>query len=344
MTVFFAIVALAAIGFAIFVLLKNKQLENSLTAANQESERLRQHYDAEATRIYNEAQSAIAKANNSVDQQLIDLKEESERIRQHYETEALKIKKAAYATVSELEPLRKYESLKDAETEIKRIVTDAVTEATALRNEAQALLEQARTAATEERSKATQRAKEIRQQADALLNQATRDAGRIVEDATKRAEQIGGDAYIALRDKRTLEQAVQALWNVTEGYGDRYVIPSRSVLDELATEFGHDEAGDALKNAREHSRRMVEQHQAAACNYVETDRRDRANRFVVDAFNGRVDAILSRTRHDNYGTLEQEIRDAFSLTNLNGRFQRCANSPSVSRCPARRIEVGVRCP
>jgi hypothetical protein len=39
---------------------------------------------------------------------------------------------------------------------------------------------------------------------------------------------------------------------------------------------------------------------------------------VVDAFNGRVDAILTRTKHDNYGTLEQEIRDAFSLVNLNG--------------------------
>jgi hypothetical protein len=51
---------------------------------------------------------------------------------------------------------------------------------------------------------------------------------------------------------------------------------------------------------------------------VEPDRRDRANRFVVDAFNGRVDAILTRTKHDNYGTLEQEIRDAFSLVNLNG--------------------------
>src|SRR5205807_4923165 len=111
---------------------------------------------------------------------------------------------------------------------------------------------------------------------------------------------------------------VQALWNVTEGYGDRYVIPSRSVLDELASDFGNTEAGEALKSAREHSRRMVEQKQAATCKYEEVDRRERANRFVVDAFNGRVDAILSRTKHDNYGTLEQEIRDAFSIVNLNG--------------------------
>jgi hypothetical protein len=90
------------------------------------------------------------------------------------------------------------------------------------------------------------------------------------------------------------------------------------LLDDLAGDFGHTQAGEALKAAREHTRRMVEQKLAATCNYEEPDRRERANRFVVDAFNGRVDAILTRSKHDNYGTLEQEIRDAFSLVNLNG--------------------------
>ena len=194
----------------------------------------------------------------------------------------------------------------------------ALKEATALRSEALNLLEQARSAAANERTLAIHRAKEIREQAEALLNQATRDAGRIISDAEKRAEQIGGDAYEALRDKQTLEKAVQALWNATEGYGDRYVVPSHSLVDDLAATFGYTEAGQALQYARAQSRRMVEQKQAATCNYQEADRRDRANRFVVDAFNGRVDAILSRSRHDNYGTLEQEIRDAYSLVNLNG--------------------------
>src|SRR5438046_9915232 len=39
---------------------------------------------------------------------------------------------------------------------------------------------------------------------------------------------------------------------------------------------------------------------------------------------GRVDAILSRAKYDNYGTLEQEIRDAFSLVNFNGKAFRNA--------------------
>ena len=68
----------------------------------------------------------------------------------------------------------------------------------------------------------------------------------------------------------------------------------------------------------------MEQGEAAACDYVEANRREIAIRFVIDAFNGRVDAILSRAKNDNYGTLEQEIRDTFSLVNLNGQAFRNA--------------------
>jgi hypothetical protein len=193
-----------------------------------------------------------------------------------------------------------------------------------LRQEAKRLLDQTHEAAAGERVRAQQRVKEIGEQADALLTQATRDAGRIVADAEKRAEQIGGGAYAALRDKQLLEQAAAAMRNVIEGYGDRYVIPTHSVLDDLAVEFCYDAAGVALKSAREQSRRIVEQGEAAACDYVEANRREIAIRFVIDAFNGRVDAILSRAKHDNYGTLEQEIRDAFSLVNLNGQAFRNA--------------------
>jgi len=329
MTIFLAVAAVVFLGLFIVMLLKGQRLQKlvnardtEIAAVKQESAGFLQHYEAEALRIHNEAQAKISNAQQLVDQHHADLKQEADRIRQHYDTEARKSQEAAEAfiakTLQELEPLRKYESLRGTGAEIERVLTVAMTEATALRKDAKTLLEQARTAAAEERSKTTQRAREIRDQADALLNQATLNAGRIVEEAHKRAEQIGGDAYVALRDKQTLEQAVQALWNVTDGYGDRYVIPTRSLLDDLATDFGHTEAGEALKAAREQTRRMVEQKQAAACNYVETDRRDRANRFVVDAFNGRVDAILSRTKHDNYGTLEREVRDAFSLVNLNG--------------------------
>jgi hypothetical protein len=38
----------------------------------------------------------------------------------------------------------------------------------------------------------------------------------------------------------------------------------------------------------------------------------------LDAFNGKVDSILSRSKADNFGTLEQQIRDAYATVNYNG--------------------------
>lgn len=327
------IIVLACLVLVIFTQFTNKKLERRVVESQAEAQRLRQYYDAETRRIqgetdalvantHAEASKSLTSAQALLDQQLVAMQQDFERKRQHYQARALQAETEARAEVEkireELEPLRKYASLQDPEAHASRLLSEAIQESEGLRKEANALLEAARGAATEQRVQAAQKAKEVRQQAEAVLAQATREAGTIVSDAEKRAEKIGGDAYIALRDKQTLEQAVQALWNTTEGYGDRYVIPSRSLLDELAEDFGHTEAGEALRVAREQSRRMVEQKQAATCNYEEPDRRERANRFIVDAFNGRVDAILSRTKHDNYGSLSQEMRDAFSLVNLNG--------------------------
>jgi hypothetical protein len=326
MTITFVILFLLALAGAIFLFFKNKQLgdevvrlQNWAQTAIADAQRAA---DQKVAEMQQESQVSVAEAQKLIDQQLAEMQQESERVKQHYEAEARKIQEAADAlvakTIRDFEPLRKYERLRDAEADAQKQLAEALKQANDLRAEAQILLEQAKGSAANERTLAIHRAKEIREQADALLNQATRDAGRILSEAEKRAEQIGGEAYEALRDKHTLEKAVQSLWNVTEGYGDRYVVPSHSLLDELAASFGYAEAGQSLQSARAQSRRMVEQKLASACNYEDPDRRDRANRFVVDAFNGRVDAILSRSRHDNYGTLDQEIRDAFNLVNLNG--------------------------
>ncbi len=46
--------------------------------------------------------------------------------------------------------------------------------------------------------------------------------------------------------------------------------------------------------------------------------------FVTDAFNGKVDSILTRVKKDNFGKLRQEIMDAFVLVNMNGKAFRNA--------------------
>jgi hypothetical protein len=304
------------------VLINNKKLEQKLAAEKQETERLRQYYESETSRVYNEAQAAVAEAQRLVDQQSADLKQEAERVRQHYEAEARKSQEAAEAlvakTIREVEPLRKYEYLRDAEGEAQRQLAEALKEAAALHAEAQSLLEQSRTAAANARFQAIQKAKNIHEQADARLNQAIRDAGRIIAEAEQRAQQISGDAYTALRDKQMLEQAAEAMRNIIEGYGDRYLVPTHSLLDDLAAEYGYDAAGQSLASAREQSKRMVEQGEAAACDYVETSRRNTAIQFVIHAFNGSVDATLSRVKSDNYGILEQRIKDCYSIVNRDG--------------------------
>lgn len=255
---------------------------------------------------------------------------EKERVRER-ETTASELREAKAHYESELrselqrlEPLRRFESMAEAEQNAQRSLSEALALAESLRAQAKAYAESEKARTDMETRAARERAKEHQQLTETLLKNATENARLLLDDAHKKAEAIGGNAYLALREKDGLEQAVKAIRNVIDGYGDRYVVPTRSVLDELAADFSHLEAGQRLTIAREHSRRMVEENHAATCDYSEAKRKETAVRFVVDAFNGRVDGILSRTKHDNMGTLEQEIRDAFSLVNLNGEAFRNA--------------------
>src|SRR5207248_1161246 len=194
------------------------------------------------------------------------------------------------------------------------------TEIAGAKAETQAAIANIQTAYDQKIADLNAEAQRIREQYETEARKLADEAdARVAELEPLKGYAVLKDAYTALRDKQLLEQAAAAMRNIIDGYGDRYVVPTHSVLDDLAVEFGYDAAGVALKSAREQSRRMVEQGEAAACDYVEVNRRDIAIRFAIDAFNGRVDAILSRAKNDNYGTLEQEIRDTISLVNLNGK-------------------------
>jgi DNA repair exonuclease SbcCD ATPase subunit len=328
MTTFLLIViALLAIALGVFILLKKlldkklakakDDLAKQIEAGRNEVQALRDEYNREAGRISADYEQRIAALEN-----------DAERVRQHYQTEAQRAQEEAHAallkTQQDLAALSQYANLADAEQEVGKRLQAAISEAEALEAEAQAMLQHAKDDADRERQEGHIRAKDIYTQAEALLVQAQRDATRIHRQAEENAQQLAGEAYQALSQKRELEQTVQSIKNIIEGYGDRYIVPTHSLLDELASDFGHLAAGESLRIARENSRLMVVDGAAANCEYSEAARRDTAIRFVVDAFNGKVDAILSRLRNDNYGTLEQEIRDAFKVVNLNGEAFRNA--------------------
>jgi hypothetical protein len=225
--------------------------------------------------------------------------------------------------------LARFEGIADADEEAGRILSAARDSASALRAEAAAIRQaagdeaaatrgEARTDASKTLSAARERADKLELEARIALEDGRRHAAELIAAATRQSEVIAGDAIQALESRRENEAAVAAMANVIDGYGDRYLVPSRTLIDDLAAGFGHTEAGLRLKEAREYVRSMVLRGTAAACDYAEHHRRVTAIRFVVDAFNGKVDSSLALVKHDNVGTLQQQIRDAFALVNQNG--------------------------
>jgi hypothetical protein len=172
----------------------------------------------------------------------------------------------------------------------------------------------------EARAKASERIKA----ADLKLQTAYARASEIVAAAAKQAKDVAGSAYDALQNAKQYEEAVEALRNVIDGYGDRYLVPAFTVLDALADEYGYDQAGTRLKQARETVRDMIKRGVAASCEYIEANRRETAINFVLDAFNGKCDSVLADVRHDNFGTLERRLKDAYTLVNLHGKAFRNA--------------------
>ena len=211
------------------------------------------------------------------------------------------------ALQNRVDALSKYQTIIDAETHARE-----------LNAQAESVFAQSKIAAAVELHEAKRIAKEELITSEMEMASAHATANRIVEAANKRAEEIAGDAYSAMSRAKEFADTAKAMKNIIEGYGDAYIVPTYNLLDDLAEEFSFTEAGQKLKAAREMSRWMVKSGRAATCDYAESNRRDTAIRFVIDAFNGKVDSILSRNKADNHGKLEQEIRDAFALVNHNG--------------------------
>lgn len=312
---FFAALFFTALVVVLVLWLRCRSETAALTAKLADSQKRFTDLHAANELALRDAEASLAKERE-------EMERETERLRTHYQTEAARVieemsreVKAAKDEALRLEALR---GLGRDEAEARATLAAALQEAEELRAIAQSALDTARSQARVEQDAAIARAKEIRAQAERLLSRANTDAAKIVEAAHQSAEKIGGDAYLALRERDRLEESIKAIQNVIDGYGDRYVVPTRSIIDDLAADFGHTEAGQALAVARAESRRMVEAGEAGECDYAESVRRDTAIRFAIDAFNGRVDAILAEVGHENSGTLEQQIRDIFNIVNLNG--------------------------
>lgn len=238
--------------------------------------------------------------------------------------------------------LSKYEVIVDAQRKAEEVITeakkisksiigdakkeleDAVSKAGEIKLQAQKELDQAAVSARIIKVQAKTDAANYKQNAMEVLAKANMESKIIIETANTKAQEIAGDAYKAVQNANDLENTAKAMKNIIIGYGTKYLVPTFSLLDDLAEEFGHTNAGEKLTIARERTRMLIKDGKASLCEYVDQERRETARNFVLDAFNGKVDSILSKVKKDNYGTLEQKIKDAYQIVNNNGKAFRNA--------------------
>jgi hypothetical protein len=225
--------------------------------------------------------------------------------------------------------LIKYQDIINVQVECEYLLKKAEKDSLKLRERAQLELENAQFQAKESRRIAKELAEKRTREVELLYENAVRESKRIIDTAEDKALSIGGDAYRSLRESEEITNRIKAMKNVIEGYGNEYIIPSYTLLDDLAEEFSHKEAGENLKKLRQNNRLMITSRQAGICEYIDEYRRNIAIDFVIDAYNGKVEMILSSVKKDNYGILKQKMDDVFQLVNFNGEAFRKARIAPV---------------
>ena len=351
-----AFLFIALIGAAIFSWLMKVEADKRYRAMREELEAERDRFLIETEAIKARADRFEKHAKSEAEKQCLAMREELESEREHFvaETGAIKARAAPlerYAHIPGVEEQARRlkhqieEKLDAANTRAMVIVSEAVAEgqrkAEALlasareglakataegRQQAEALLASAREGlakadayARSVQAKADEKIAQLTAEADSKFRLTIAAAGDIRREAEKRAEAIAGKAYDVVRRADHYQGIADAMYNVVKGYGDRYAGSASTILDSWADEFAFADAGERLKLARERVRIMGKNRLAATCDYVEAARRELAINFVLEAFDGKVDSIQAKIRKDNYGTLRQQIVDAFHLINFNGK-------------------------
>ena len=222
------------------------------------------------------------------------------------------------------EYLKKYEPIRNIEEELKRVSNEIEEKIAKTTIEMEEVIETSKSEANSIRKEAREKATESKNRAEIILENAHQIATKIENEANTKAESIAGEAWGAKNNAEQYQKTVKAMKNIIKGYGDEYLIPNHSLIDELAEEYNHKKAGQELAQIRTLIKSMITNNEVAECDYVEVHRKTTAIEFVLDAFNGKVDTIMAKVKHDNYGKLLQSLKDAFRLVNHNGKAFRNA--------------------
>lgn len=313
------------VAFVILLVLKN----NTLKKKNSDLVKEGQQLQSELTNVYSKNR-LLTEDNDRLNARNQELEVYSSALDADKEAaERLEKAKAEASDIVSSAQERADNMINSAQQESSGMITEAEENAKNIIQQANLDLESAKNETSEIRKSNRELIQKSKEDAERIKSDATRQAALMLEQAEEKAKTIAGDAYEIAQKAQHYENVAKAMKNVIEGYGDEYLKPTFSLLDDLAEEFGYDEAGQRLKDAREKTKMLIKSGNASKCDYVETNRRTTAENFVLDAFNGKVDSILSMIKKDNHGILEQKIRDAYSLVNNLGMAFRNAHITEV---------------
>ncbi len=219
----------------------------------------------------------------------------------------------------EIKRLAPYAKMPEVFADIKLRRADAEKYFLKATQDANTLINQAKTDADTLISESRRQIGEKNEVGDLVLRQARERADTILTDAALRAEQVAGDAWDAKDRQVFYQRTAQAMKNKVRGYGDEYLIPNETLIDDLTDEYSHKQAGRQLQCVNNQMNTMIRDGFAADCDYNDALRRDRSIAFVLDAFNGKVESIFAKIYSDNFGRMSAKLEDAFELVNYNGR-------------------------
>lgn len=132
-------------------------------------------------------------------------------------------------------------------------------------------------------------------------------------DEENKRKTAGVDAVIAEREEYAL-----ALKRYIEGYSTEFVIPEITVLDELEDDYGYTDAARNLKEVRGDGRKLIRTGGAALAHTPLNEQKEAAQRFILEAFNGKVEEALADIKNENFGILSKQIKDCFRIINEDG--------------------------
>lgn len=324
MEFFFIIILLLAITAAILAIMlvnKNKKHKTAIDNLTQSMDVLTNNFESQSN-LLSKAQAQLAQAA----QDHADLETKAAPLWQYNELH--RAVQDSEKKIKAADSLAK-EKIEEARVEAAKVLIKAERQAQSTINNANDQAAFITESAREIREKARERLNSANSKAEELISTANDNAVKIITDAESKAKEIAGSAYEAKQHAETYQAIVKSMKNKIEGYGDEWIIPNRSVLDELAESYEFTAAGAELQKARALTKSLIKTNKAANCDYVENHRRTTAIKFVLDAFNGKVDSVLSKTKHNNFGKLSQEIKDAFQLVNHNGSAFRSAHITDI---------------